>query len=223
MQALHAWETGPLVAPSLSLQVRETTRIHLSSLSYSKAWKPFLSSKLGPSQRIICLPTFWQYCPSFVVWCPPSWKTLFHIIVYFFSCCKWEGKTSPCYSVLAQWKSFVPYDFILFLFYHMFSILPPPLLHCKNNNETAFLYENLLCARASITRLINIISTNHGYKLGLFFYLQNISDIRKSWKWCEYSRHLEVTMLAFVAFASAKAKFLCDLFPSAAPTLSHVK
>lgn len=73
----------------------------------------------------------------------------------------------------------MPFNFIVFLFYPVFSIPLPPLLYCKNNNEIAFLYENLLCARACITHLINIIPSNHDCTLGLFFLFT------------KYSKHLE--------------------------------
>lgn len=39
-------------------------------------------------------------------------------------------------------------------------------MHCKNNDEIAFIHETLLCARACVTHLINIMSSNHDCKLG---------------------------------------------------------
>ena len=143
---------------------------------------------------------------------------MFPIFVHFFSCFKWGDQTSPCYSILAVSGSpLCPIILLCFSFILYFLFRCP---HCYIVKTTT----KWLCARACITHLINIIPNNHDCRLGLFFYLQNIPNIQKTWKSCKYSHYLEVTMLSFCGICFSKSKVSSGTFSQdPLPTIPPLK
>lgn len=101
----------------------------------------------------------------------------------FFSCFKWEDVFGPCYSILAMRES--PSSSIIWVCYFSFILFClfycPPHAIVKNNDEIAFIHETLLSARACVTHLINMMSSNHDCTFGwiIIFIYEIFQTFRK--------------------------------------------
>lgn len=77
----------------------------LGSISLHRCLETLSGSKLEQSQGSPCLFPVSQRSLFFVAWCTMSENYCFHF-VWFFTCFRQEGKSSPCYSILARIRGF---------------------------------------------------------------------------------------------------------------------